>query len=68
MLNIGGVSIKGFLVAVRYFRRNFGKDLKISELTQEQNELLQSLAEEYDFRCRERNLKGVAHTRENKSK
>ena len=68
MLNVGGVSLKGFLVATRYFRRKLGKDMKISELTQEQNDILQSLAEEYDFRCRERNLKGVAHTGENKSK
>ena len=56
MINIGGVSIRGFLVATRWARLN-GFPKLIADLTLEDNRKLQAVAEEYDFRCRERNLK-----------
>ena len=50
MLNIGGVSLRGFNVALRFVRVYNKVPQKISELTQEHNDYIKSIAKEYDRR------------------
>lgn len=53
MLNVGGFSLRAFVVGVRWARLK-GWPEKVADWTQEHNDIMQCVCEEYDRRKRER--------------